>query len=226
MYPLNIDPLPTFRFGMRSSLGPAGLALALVLAACGQAATSSPGGGDGSLDCDPGQVTQGAGIFAEGETERDVAEEALRTWTDQGAALVEFPEAEVWSAVLEGRDVAVAVVELEGDGTWVTHDVTICGEAETGPAPIDGRLDCPNGYRWYMQAGIDPSVPGLPTPEDALRAALEQFQARYGGEIVLIDEKTASLVVDGREQVTTSAIEAPAGGWTVGAVEGCEGFEL
>ena len=199
--------------------------LAVIVVACGQAAISSAEGSDGILDCAQGQVTRSADIEARGATEEEAAEKALAEWKSQGATLVLFPEAEVWSAVMDGRDVAVAVVEQNGDGTWVTHDVSICGEPDTGAAPIDGTLDCANGYRWVMQAGIDPSVPGEPTPEEALRFALEPFQKRYGGEIVFVDEDTASLVVQQRERVTANAVEVPAGGWAVSSVEGCQGYE-
>ncbi|MFQ5523357.1 MAG: hypothetical protein ACE5F5_07240 [Acidimicrobiia bacterium] len=204
---------------------PRWVVFAIIVVACGQAAISSTEGGDGILDCEQGRVTRGAGIEVRGATEEEVVEEALREWKSQGAALLEFPEAEVWSAVLDGRDVAVAVVEQNGDGTWVSHDVSVCGEPETGPAPIDGKLDCANGYRWVMQAGIDPSVTGQPTPEEALRSALEPLVSRYGGEIAFVDDDTASIVVHGREQVTADAAEVPEGGWAVSSVEGCEGFE-
>jgi len=76
-----------------------------------------------------------------------------------------------------------------------------------------------------MQARIDPSIPGEPTPKEALRLALEPSQERYGGEIVFVDEDTASLVVQQREQVTANAVEVPAGGWAVSSVEGCQGHE-
>lgn len=41
-----------------------------------------------------------------------------------------------------------------------------------------------------------------------------------------VDDVTASLVVDEREVVIASAREVPAGGWVVGLIEGCGGFEL
>jgi len=129
------------------SLSPRWVALTVIVVACGQAAISSAAGGDGILDCEQDQVTRGVDVEVRGATEEEVAGEALAEWMSEGAQLVESPEAEVRSAVVDGRDVAVAVVEQNGDGSWVSHDVRVCGEPDTGSAPIDGRLDCPNDYR-------------------------------------------------------------------------------
>ena len=51
-----------------------------------------------------------------------------------------FPEAEAWSAVVDGREVAVAVVEQHDNGTWVSHDVRVCGKPvpSTVPTATDG----------------------------------------------------------------------------------------
>ena len=108
----------------------------------------------------------------------------------------------------------------------MVHDVQVCGEAQTGAAPTDGTLDCANEASWVIQASFDPDIPGDPDPDDAVLEALRPYQNAHGGEIAFIDENTASLVVDDREQVATSAIELPAGGWAVSTVSGCEGYDI
>lgn len=118
----------------------------------------------------------------------------------------------------------LAQTERNGDGSW-TASVITCGEPETGPAPIDGVLDCTRGDDWIEQAGIDGSVPGFPSPEDALRGVLEPYQQRFGGEIIMIDGTTGSLVPAEREQVVARATEVvPAGGWVVSTTTWCQAF--
>jgi hypothetical protein len=208
-------------------LAVAALVFVSACAATNQPATKGPLlVGDGAPDCADGEVTRGTDISVSAETEMEAVEAALKQWTDEGADVVEFDGVESWSATLNGREVATAVPELGGDGVWVVQDVQTCGTPETGPAAIDGVLDCANEYRWSMQAGIDPTIPGVPTPEEAITQMLEGFKDRYGGEIVLVDDLTGSLVVNSREQVVTTASESPAGGWTVLGAAGCEGFEL
>jgi hypothetical protein len=161
-----------------------------------------------------------------GSTEAEVVEYALAKWVEGGAEIVELPEDESWAAVQDNRDVAIAYPEVEGNGTWVVHDVQVCGEPEMGPAPIDGTLDCANEASWVIQASFDPDIPGDPNPDDAVLEALGPYQDARGGEIVFIDENTASLVVEDREQVVASAIAVPAGGWAVSTVSGCEGYDI
>jgi hypothetical protein len=66
---------------------------------------------------------------------------------------------------------------------------------------------------------------GSPTPDAALEGMLGTFLRERGGEVMLFDEGLASLVVDGREVAVAIASEAPAGGWIVLTLTGCEGFE-
>ena len=181
--------------------------------------------GDGRLDCDDGQIAQGAGIEVFAATEEEVAALALERWTSAGAALVALPPDESWSAVIDGRDVAIAYPERNGDGRWTVHAVSTCGPPKTGPAPIDGQLDCANDAGWGQTGSIDPTVPGLPTADEAVLAIIEPFADRHGGELVVIGEGVTSLVVDGREQVVVTAVEVDAGGWVVTSVSGCQGFE-
>lgn len=209
---------------MTARVGTAFVLPLLALAACGTPAESLASG-DGVLDCGEGEVHRGADVRVSGATEAEVVEEALGEWVEDGAEIVDLAEDESWAAVQDGRDVAIAYPEVEGDGTWVVHGVQVCGEPETGPAPTDGELDCPNEAGWVMQASFDPDIPGDPNPEDAVLEAIQPYQDAHGGEIVFIDESTASLVVDDREQVLASAIELPAGGWAVSTFSGCEGYD-
>jgi len=199
--------------------------LLLAVAACGTPAESSASG-DGALDCDEGQVHRDAGIRASGSTETEAVEDALAEWVGEGAEIVELAGDESWAAVEDGRDVAIAYPEVEGDGAWVVHDVRVCGEPDTGPAPTDGSLDCANEASWVIQGSFDPDIPGDPNPEDAVLEMIQPYQDAHGGEIVFIDDNAASLVIDGREQVVALAIELQAGGWAVSTVSGCEGYDL
>jgi len=182
--------------------------------------------GDGTLDCPEGQIVRGGGIDVSAGTEVLVVAKALEQWTSEGAIVVDLSPEEFWSAVLDGSDVAIALPELNGDGTWVVHDVQTCGEPKTGPAGIDGELDCASESSWAMQGSIDPTKPGLPGAEEAVRSSLDWYAERYGGEIVIVSEGVASLVVDQREQVVARAVEVSAGGWVVTTLLGCNGFEF
>ena len=91
---------------------------------------------------------------------------------------------------------------------------------------IDGKLDCASDLEFSMQGSFPADAVGLPTPEEALQEFLSQWRSKYGGEIVLVDEGTGSLVVDSREQVVARAIRAPAGGWLVVTTLFCDGFRL
>jgi len=182
--------------------------------------------GDGTLDCLDGQIIRAVDIETAGSSERAVIVDALAQWTSQGAVLVVLPSRGLWSAVLDGSDVAIALAELNGDGTWVVQDVQTCGEPETGPAEIDGELDCASDSSWGMMGAIDPTIPGVATSEEAVRSSLEWYADRYGGEIVLIGDGVGALVVDQREQVVARAIEVAAGGWVVTTLLGCDGFDF
>lgn len=197
----------------------------LMTVSCGSVSSSpQTTAADGSLDCDGDEVVLSADIRVSGATEQDVALAALDEWIDDGASAARVRSAESWSALAGGREVAVAVPEQNGDGSWVVHDVRVCGEPRSGPARIDGKLDCDGDVSWTQQASFLPDTIGDPTPEDALVGFLDQWRQRYGGEIVLAGEAAGSLVVDGREQVVASASEAPAGGWLVATTVGCDGY--
>lgn len=198
--------------------------LLIALAACGTPAESSASG-DGVLDCGEGEVHRGAGIRVSGSTEAEVVDKALAEWVEEGSEIVELAADESWAAVKDGRDVAIAYPEVEGDGSWVAV-MEVCGEPDTGPAPTNGSLDCANEANWSMQASFDPDIPGDPSPEDAVLDVIRPYQDAHGGEIVFIDENTASLLVDDREQVVASAVELPAGGWAVSTVSGCDRYDL
>ena len=193
--------------------------------ACGSGSNGVSVVSDGVLDCFDGQVVCSAQIAVSAESELAVVGAALAQWTEEGGSLVEFPVDESWYMVLDGRDVAIAYPEIDGNGTWVVHDVRTCGEPETGPAAIDGGLDCANDTYWNIQGTRDPTIPGLPGAEEALGSALEPYEERHGGEIVLIGDSTGSLVVEQREQVITYATEVPAGGWAVATLAGCDGYD-
>ncbi len=180
--------------------------------------------GDGVLDCEDGQVVRGVGISVSAESEQAAVAEALGQWTSQSAVAVAFPQNELWSASREGRDVAIAVPEVDGSGLWVVHDVQTCGAPDEGAAAIDGELDCASETRWSVQGSIDPSVPGLATGGEAVRTALAQYVQNHGGEVRLVGDQIGSLVVEQRERVIAIAIEVAAGGWAVSTVVGCDGF--
>ncbi len=204
------------------------LAIGLLAASCsGDTATVANAAtpGDGQLDCEENEVAQGAGIEVFADSEDEVVALALQTWTATGAELVALPPDESWSAVLDGRDVAIAYPERNGDGRWTVHAVSTCGPPVTGPANPDRSLDCANDFSWGESVSIDPTVPGLPTSDAALRSALGPFLDQHGGQYVVVGEGVASLVLEDREQVVAIATEVDAGGWAVLQISGCQGFE-
>ena len=150
---------------------------------------------------------------------------ALAQWASQGAAVVALPADESWSAVLDARDVAIAYPEQNGDGRWTVHAVSTCGPPQTGPAPLDGNLDCANDSSWGEQGATIGDTPGMPTADEAVQSALQTFLDRHGGEIIVISEGVGSLVLDDREQVVAIASEVDAGGWIVFTISGCQGFQ-
>jgi len=88
------------------------------------------------------------------------------------------------------------------------------------PARVDGLLDCIDDEIVYTeQAAIDPDVPGLPTPDDAMRFALSRWLVP-SGELVVSDA-TGTAVVEGREVARATVAEVPAGGWAVELLEYC-----
>lgn len=179
------------------------------------------GSPDGLLDCGEGEVPRSGEVHTSGDSEQQAVEQALAAWLEDGGSLATPTEAEVWSAVIEGREVAIAVPEQEGDGGWVVADVRVCGQPDIGPAQVDGSIDCAGDSYWDQQAMLDSETPGLDRPEEAIELALEPYLQGNDGEIVMIDENTGSLVVDDREQVVANATEVPAGGWAVSAMTGC-----
>jgi hypothetical protein len=181
--------------------------------------------GDGQLDCDEGEIAQGADSEVFADTEDGVVALALEQWTAKGAVAVELPPDESWSAVLDDRDVAIAYPERNGDGGWIVHAVSTCGPSLTGPAGFDGELDCANDSSWSQQGSIDPTIPGLPTVELALRDAIQPHLERHRGTFARIREAVGSLVMEDREQVVALASEVDAGGWVVTTLKGCRGFE-
>lgn len=209
------------------SVGPGVVVLLGLVVVCASCATEliSAGGGDGVLDCEDNQVVVGAEIVTRGDTEEAVVNEALSAWLADGATLISLPLDESWSATLDGRDAALAYPELEGDGGWIVHDVRTCGEPATGPAALDGSLDCANDSSWSEQASFAPDAMGLPSAEAALRASLDPFNERFGGRVEFVDAAVAFLVIDEREQVIALTSEAPAGSWLVDTVLGCDGFQ-
>jgi len=120
-----------------------------------------------------------------------------------------------------GLAVAVLAAACGGSGEQTGVLDTPGASAVTG----DGQLDCATEIEWSMIATLDPTIPGLPSAEEALRSALEPYAQRNGGAIVLIGDNTGSLVVEQREQVVVQSSEVPAGGWAVSSWTGCEGFE-
>jgi hypothetical protein len=199
-------------------------AFLLVVSACGMGSESAVGG-DGVLDCGGGQVERSAGIDVTGDTEDDAVGLALAQWTNDGGVLGEKRSERSWYVTQDGRDVAIAYPELNGLGTWDVQDVRICADPDTGPAAVDGELDCADENSWYVSGTPDITAQGAGSAEDAMRKTLERFRERHGGEIVLVGDRVGSLVVDDREQVRVNASEMPAGGWGVLSSEGCAGFE-
>ena len=119
---------------------------------------------------------------------------------------------------------AIAVLTLVITACASDRDNTLDRDAFSS---ADGALDCMNDdTEFSMQGSVPADATGPPTPEEELRMFLSEWRSKYGGEIVLVDETTGSLVVDGREQVVAHATPAPAGGWNVLTTLFCESFRL
>lgn len=200
------------------------VAFLLLVSAC-SAGSESAGAGDGVLDCRRGQVERSAGVDVTGDTEEDAVGLALAQWTGDGAVLRENRSERSWYVTGDGRDVAIAYPEPNGLGTWDVQDVRICADPDTGPAAVDGELDCADENSWYVSGTPDVTTEGDARVEDAVREGLERFRQQFGGEIVLVGERGGSLVIENREQVRVNASEMPAGGWGILSMSGCGGFE-
>lgn len=200
------------------------MVLMVLLTACTAGEPVAVGPVDGELDCGEEQVPRSVEAAHFGSTQEDVVEEALDEWTTDGGS-IENPPGEYWTAVVDGLEVARALPEQNGDGSWVVHDVTTCGEPDSGPAEIDGELDCASDGQWFMQGEVDPDAVGLSSPELAALQMIEQFQRIHGGQIDQIEDLWV-LVLDGREQVKMRPRELESGGWLVTSVTACEGYGL
>jgi hypothetical protein len=93
------------------------------------------------------------------------------------------------------------------------------------PFPIDGELDCETEFPWTESGSVPEGTPGFGDPALAIEEYLSPFLDNHGGELVMIDGHTGSLVLDNREVVVGVATEAPAGGWLVLVGKGCEDFD-
>jgi hypothetical protein len=180
---------------------------------------------DAILDCVNGEVLRDAGPRVSGATEEDVIAQAFAAWPGSSPIYVKDGYGKNrWVIVESGREIAIATPEMDGDNTWVVHDLQACGAPKTTPAVIDGVLDCVSDRTWQENLDFAADTKGSPTAHAALTAALKPFNDRYGGEIVL-HGGTGTLVVDAREQVLARASSAPAGGFLIGLIERCDGYE-
>ncbi len=196
---------------------------ALTLVSCAAETTVvTVGSPDGVLDCGRGEIPRAAHVLADGESEQQAVESALVGWLEDGARLAKPDEAELWSAVVDGNEIAIAVPEREGDGGWVVAAVQECGRPDIGPAEIDGSIDCAGETVWTQQASLDSETPGEETPEEAIRLALEAYLSGSGGEVVMVESIIGSVVVDEREHIVAFATESPAGGWIASTLIGCD----
>lgn len=97
---------------------------------------------------------------------------------------------------------------------------TIEAHTDGLPPRVDGVLDCSDDEIVYTeQAAVDPAVPGLPTPEDAMRFALSRWLVPSGE--LLVSGPTGTAVVGGREVARAKVAEVPGGGWAVELLEYC-----
>lgn len=86
---------------------------------------------------------------------------------------------------------------------------------------INGGLDCQTRGRFEGSMAIPEGAEGAATPEEALRATLEGYaNDAPDGRVVIVGDREASVVADGREVVTTRATEYD-GGWFALEVSGC-----
>jgi hypothetical protein len=106
-----------------------------------------------------------------------------------------------------------------------------CGEADVGESaptskrPANGKPDCGGDQPWVAEPGIDPDAPGDPTAEAALRPFLEQWRGTFGGDVVMVGDDRAALVVDGGEVVVAYTMRTNPGGFAVNGSTGCDGYE-
>lgn len=91
--------------------------------------------------------------------------------------------------------------------------------------PINGELDCQTDFSWTESGSVPDDAPGFADPTRAIEEYLSPFRDNHGGEVVLVNEHTGSLVLAKREVVVGIAEKAPAGGWLVLTGRGCEDFD-
>lgn len=86
---------------------------------------------------------------------------------------------------------------------------------------INGGLDCLNDERFEGSKLFPAGVDGAATAKTAVREALHGYAERAtDSEIVMVDGRQGSVVVDGREVVTTRASKRDEG-WFAAEVSGC-----
>lgn len=78
---------------------------------------------------------------------------------------------------------------------------------------------------WLAEPNIDLDAQGEPTAESALRQFLEQWQEIFGGEVAMVGEDQAALILDGAEVVVAYPTRASPGGFAVTGAAGCDGYE-
>jgi hypothetical protein len=103
-----------------------------------------------------------------------------------------------------------------------------CGEdtdSSAVPSAVAGSgdgLGCESP--WIAAGDIDLST-GSPTAEAALRPFLDQWQAVFGGDVVMVGDDRAALEVDGARVVVASTVRTNDGGFAVSDSTGCDGYE-
>ena len=151
---------------------------------------------------------------------------SLSLWIEDGASISGVSGDEVRSACSMVARLRLLYRSRRETGVWVVHDVQTCGDPDIGPADIDGRVDCASDGYWSMQAQLSSDATGAGSGVEAVRSTLEPYATRFGGVVVMIHDHVGSLVVADREQVTASASQLPSGGWVVGNIVGCDGYQL
>ena len=99
--------------------------------------------------------------------------------------------------------------------------------SETVFEPLDG-LECSTDYWWGEFGSIAVDAKGLPTQEQAIESAYDNWTNRQGGELQIVEVTGSTvgvLVVDGQRVVLFRPSPAPAGGFLIIQTVGCEGFE-
>ena len=144
---------------------------------------------------------------------------AVHTTVDFDAGTITLDGNLVW----DGDRVAAGGGEasLPEDG-WPDCEPVARFFAHSLSAAIDGNLDCVADHegRFEEIRLLAPDAPGLP-PEEALEEGLRTYSPGPEGEIVFIEDKVASIVVGGREQVIAVARRVGANGYVVERVSGC-----